>query len=363
MKTLVESKETLETLKSLNVSKVSKSTSAVLNVTLEHIRNLHGLKSITPSVESFELTPISANEPIEIDSLILDQTIGEVDDLMETVSIEGIKDAFGDIARNIKHGSKPSRFWKHWSEIKEIAETTYGNPEWLSKRRLITGNIKFKSEVDPTNDMTSLMKSVSSSIIKYNNETKGIYNDILKTVEPAANYLIKGQYKTKPEIVREYIFNFPKWDSSKGPKPTKSILNITAEREYERPALNANQIASLVKELLDAMNAYYLDSVASRFLLKDSKWKELFKFEYEGEYYNRFTSNLPKDSKVKTDVIAGIDKVEDEYIQNQLYDLSNMIGKFIKAAEDHLYYGEDDQAYDLHVVKETAFRWIEASVK
>lgn len=357
MKTLVGSKETLETLKSLNVSKVSKTTSAVLSVTLGHIRNLHGLKSITPSVESFELTPISANEPIEIDSLILDQTIAEVDDLMETASIEGIKDFFGDIARNIKHGSKPSRFWKHWSEIKEIAKTTYGNPEWLSKRRLITGNVKFKSEVDPTNDMMSLMKSVSPSIIKYNNETKGIYNGILKTVEPAANYLIKGQYKTKPEDVREYILNFPKWDSSKGPKPTESILNITAEREYERPALNANQIASLVKELLDAMNAYYHDTVF------DSKWEELFKFEYEGEYYNRFSSNLPKDSNVKTDVIAGIDKVEDEYNRNQLYDLSNMIGKFIKAAEDHFYYGEDDQAYDLHVITETAFRWIEASVK
>lgn len=357
MSTLVDSKETLEILKSLNVSKVSKTTSAVLSVTLGHIRKLHGLESVTPSIESFELTPVSAIEPIEVDSIILDQTLEEVDNLIETASTEGIKDFFGDIVRNIKHGSKPSRFLKQWLELEEIAKTTYGNAEWLSKRRLIVGEVKFKSEVDPGNDLTSLMKTVSSSIFKHNNEAKGVYNNILKAVEPAANYLIKGQYKTKPEAVREYIVNFPKWDSSKGPKPAESVLNITTEREYKRPALDAKQIASLVKIIVDAINTYYYHGIF------DSKWKTLFKFEYEGSSYNRFSSNLPKDSKVKTDVIAGIDKVEDEYIQNQLYDLSNVIGKFVKEAEDQFYYGTDEQGYDLHVITEAAFRWIEASVK
>lgn len=111
----------------------------------------------------------------------------------EQVSCEGLVSAVGDLFRNIKHGRKERINANEWrGDIERKLKATYLNPNWLSKRRLVTGDVTIKAAQNGgllEEDYKRGIQKMTSALNRVAAKNKGVVKKALDRVMPAIKFL------------------------------------------------------------------------------------------------------------------------------------------------------------------------------
>jgi hypothetical protein len=175
-----------------------------------------------------------------------------------TVSEEGFFQSIGDIWRNIRHG-RPPKLTNDKGDPKinkPLLEKTYLNPDWLSKRRFVEGNVKVGKYGKPfTGDYNALMRALGDAWVTANKKNKAIAEPYYKRVQPTFAFVNAYHYNDKTKLqqfvtARDLSYTTPKF----------ALLGQDVQVSQdgaELPALTKEQCSKLVASLVYLCGCFF----------------------------------------------------------------------------------------------------------
>ena len=340
--------------------RVSVASLAAMRQGMDYIAKRHNLKTRTLGLEEFEVTDNAEVTQVKPDVDELDPMVEELQEQIEVASMEGIGNLFGDLFRNVTKGSRPN-IDKDYNtvSISDKLKKTYGDPNWLSKRRFIQEDMELTLPDNLDADFAKLINTVMTDTRRAFSTSATQYNKLVRTMAPWTNYLIKQEYKQKPNLLGEMLSTAPAFNEDTLTFKLFPVSKLNDPVKVTVRPLTADEIAKATKLIINYID-FYMSSWEEAV---GKEWLTTFNFRIKGLVFSRFVPAGLGESRKFSDVISGIVKNTDGPFQQRCLQLSYKLHMFSVSAERYMFEGSYPIYSDLMETIRPIIKWITASVR